>query len=668
MLNDVVNKIVFELTCETEIAAKRMRNEILNYKASQISSILSEVLAEKGDKQFLWKINKIEIDLGNIHLEEIGTDLILSKFKDLLSRTIDETAHDLRKNVYPRGLLAESPDKSSHSNALSLSIREGQLDIIKHLLLHGDLPWWLDKGTFSGVAKTVESVIEQNYEGLVSFLNTQKSNRDVNRRMRLFFSPVSISLLNRISPGIISKVSGLEKETVHIERLSNLHLKKISDSFYERISAVNKNLKSLMISKLLRDAREDLLPKIKMLAVLGSDEIVALELLLSSNRPASAEQANAMQILQKLNIFQLEFLSYPGLIKTTAGKAKTPPADVRKQKSRNPALERMLPTASAKVLSDLKKVFSQYQKKGFTRGKMISLIIEHPYFFKYKLLALFANLSFEFAGDSGQIARLLDPENLLTSPVFRQKVRQSQSALQRVMKSLTKKQSLIVNEIFSGRATPTISAKKNIEKILNRLPDTSLLMISVLAQLNKKEIESLAPVHFTTALKEPRKAIIENAGLCLLAPYLPTFFNHLGLIKNGNFKNKGSAHRALYLLEYVVSGRQRNYEYVMQLNKLLCGLNIDESITGYKRLTALERSESEDLIISVITHWKALKSTSQKGFRSSFLQRKGILTEDENVWILQVERKGYDLLLDSIPWSFNLIKFPWMEKMIQVEW
>ena len=380
MLNDVVNKIVFELTCETEIAAKRMRNEILNYKASQISSILSEVLAEKGDKQFLWKINKIEIDLGNIHLEEIGTDLILSKFKDLLSRTIDETAHDLRKNVHPRGLLAESPDKSSHSNALSLSIREGQLDIIKHLLLHGDLPWWLDKGTFSGVAKTVESVIEQNYEGLVSFLNTQKSNRDVNRRMRLFFSPVSISLLNRISPGIISKVSGLEKETVHIERLSNLHLKKISDSFYERISAVNKNFKSLMISRLLRDAREDLLPKIKMLAVLGSDEIAALELLLSSNRPASAEQANAMQILQKLNIFQLEFLSYPGLIKTTAGKAKTPPADVRKQKAGNPALERMLPTASAKVLSDLKKVFSQYQKKGFTRGKMISLIIEHPYF------------------------------------------------------------------------------------------------------------------------------------------------------------------------------------------------------------------------------------------------------------------------------------------------
>src|SRR6476660_5036571 len=96
MLNDVVNTITFDFNCETEIAAKSMRNEIVNYKAYQVSSILSEVLAEKIDKSTLWKINKIEIDLGNINLEEIGTDIILDKFKDLLSKNIDEA----RRNVH----------------------------------------------------------------------------------------------------------------------------------------------------------------------------------------------------------------------------------------------------------------------------------------------------------------------------------------------------------------------------------------------------------------------------------------------------------------------------------------------------------------------------------------------------------------------------------------
>jgi hypothetical protein len=63
-----------------------------------------------------------------------------------------------------------------------------------------------------------------------------------------------------------------------------------------------------------------------------------------------------------------------------------------------------------------------------------------------------------------------------------------------------------------------------------------------------------------------------------------------------------------------------------------------------------------------------VKSTSLEGFRSSFLQRKGLLFEEESQWKLQVEKKGYDLLLDSIPWSFKMIKFSWMNKMMDVEW
>ena len=91
MLTDIVNTITFDFTCNSEIAAKDMRNEILNYKADQINSILSKVFSEKFDKDYLWKINKLEIDLGKISLEDIGTDYILHKFKNLLTKNIDES-------------------------------------------------------------------------------------------------------------------------------------------------------------------------------------------------------------------------------------------------------------------------------------------------------------------------------------------------------------------------------------------------------------------------------------------------------------------------------------------------------------------------------------------------------------------------------------------------
>ena len=101
---------------------------------------------------------------------------------------------------------------------------------------------------------------------------------------------------------------------------------------------------------------------------------------------------------------------------------------------------------------------------------------------------------------------------------------------------------------------------------------------------------------------------------------------------------------------------------------MLCGFQVEDYINASVRLTKREALEATNLIQSVIENWKALKNTSVQGFRESFLQRKGILFETEQHWTLQVERKGFDLLLNTIPWGFSTIKLAWMKKYIQVEW
>ena len=35
---------------------------------------------------------------------------------------------------------------------------------------------------------------------------------------------------------------------------------------------------------------------------------------------------------------------------------------------------------------------------------------------------------------------------------------------------------------------------------------------------------------------------------------------------------------------------------------------------------------------------------------------------------LYVERKGVDVLLESLPWTISIIKLPWMQDSLQVEW
>ena len=40
----------------------------------------------------------------------------------------------------------------------------------------------------------------------------------------------------------------------------------------------------------------------------------------------------------------------------------------------------------------------------------------------------------------------------------------------------------------------------------------------------------------------------------------------------------------------------------------------------------------------------------------------------EDAWILRVERRGYDLLLERIPWSISMVRLSWMKTVLIVQW
>ncbi len=81
-----------------------------------------------------------------------------------------------------------------------------------------------------------------------------------------------------------------------------------------------------------------------------------------------------------------------------------------------------------------------------------------------------------------------------------------------------------------------------------------------------------------------------------------------------------------------------------------------------------ELEEALHLLTVVIGKWEVLKRTSIEGLREGFLQRKGKLTEQESGILLQVERGSIDLLLDQLPWNISMIKLPWMNRLLRVDW
>lgn len=158
---------------------------------------------------------------------------------------------------------------------------------------------------------------------------------------------------------------------------------------------------------------------------------------------------------------------------------------------------------------------------------------------------------------------------------------------------------------------------------------------------------------------------ISNAGQVIIAPFLPALFRHTGLLQDDKLQDPGTA---LSLLHYCIYGVSDPAEFSLLLPKLLCGLDPD-AVADVAQVTDKHLlSEADQMLTSVIEHWQVLKNTSTDGFREAFLQRNGRLRFANNRWLLQVEHQSYDMLLQQLPWSIQMIQFPWMPYMLHTEW
>lgn len=161
---------------------------------------------------------------------------------------------------------------------------------------------------------------------------------------------------------------------------------------------------------------------------------------------------------------------------------------------------------------------------------------------------------------------------------------------------------------------------------------------------------------------------VSNAGLVLLAPWLPRLFDHLGYIEDGAFIDQATAERAVHCLQFLVDGSLFTPEFQLVLNKILCGVKPGKPIRRGIELSGDETDQLESLLEALTSHWKALQNTSIEGLRESFLQRGGRLQRKGETWQLAVEARSFDMLLDQLPWSYSTIKFGWMERVIYVDW
>ena len=197
------------------------------------------------------------------------------------------------------------------------------------------------------------------------------------------------------------------------------------------------------------------------------------------------------------------------------------------------------------------------------------------------------------------------------------------------------------------------------EKFLERLTTTKSLTGSLDIKTDTKQHEADSNIN---------TRYINNVGIILFWPFLKQFFTELKLVKKNKFCNTEDQQTAVLLLQYMATGQSEFREHQLILNKILCGWPLQQPLRNELDLQPDQEAAMNDLLQSMITHWSALKSTSIDGLRTAFINREGMLKPQHNGWLLQIERKGYDVLIDKLPWGIGLIKLPWMNKPVHTEW
>lgn len=217
----------------------------------------------------------------------------------------------------------------------------------------------------------------------------------------------------------------------------------------------------------------------------------------------------------------------------------------------------------------------------------------------------------------------------------------------------------IIVEIF-----PFIKENENFAKIFKHDVRSSDNFES-----NKNSIESADEKNILTQedLISKNELYAQNAGLILIHPFLKTFFEYCDLLDT-------KTHQLLdpelcaHLLHYIATGKTNAPEYNMVFEKFLCNIPINQTVNRHIKLSHKHKTQAKNLIESVQHNWSPMKKSSIELLQNEFFQRAGKLAISNHDYTLTIERKTQDILLEKLGWGIGLIKLPWQEKFILVNW
>lgn len=662
-----IKKYRIELKLGNEKNALKTQQRFLSAAKKVMTGELEDIFDEvAGDKKYL-RIKKLEIDIGTVY-EKVLEKTIFDRVPALIEEELKKSLSGCSHKRMPGLIHQESEqDQSSHTEVLEHD--QYLLSLFVHFLKQGSLPWWAPKMDFHSFEKEIIQVFHSRQDnhsyGLTDVLKRHKNA--VERLILQFSEGFLVELISFVVPGkeelVLETVNAFK--TIPLKNQVNTVPERLKKGIYLPI------FKALSSFRYVVDSpREWLKVAIDHFQRIHNtiDSVDVLNKL-------STQYQNIKDLETRNELIQAIHLILREEHKKEAAHSKYPIND----------------DGELRFTEDRKTQKKEHQKDTDNGGIRLEtgtpVSLSHPHSASPKEAVNKEQNDLEFKDN-----HLFKTQVREISPSETPHIKKQELKLWKVLiPEEKKKEDNAQNRGKYDRADGMKTHAMNVEPerpIPSRQAEIGPMKDRVVrgqqeeGTLRLKEntipgesrttdshagMHSQEPAIFAKT-KEDADYYIRNAGLVILAPFFPMFFQELRLLKENEFRDKEAGCRAVHILQHVVDKSESPPENELVFNKILCGIPVEEPIERDIRLTDHEKTCVRDLLDSVIKHWTALKGSSADGLREGFLKREGRLNTVEDGWKLIVERKTLDILLSKIPWGFSVIRLPWMHSLMYVEW
>ena len=636
-MNHIIKRQIIELTVQDPASARALQDQVSHIYRQRIVPLIDRYCTALGAPDRLYRIDSLELNLGTLDTENFEEQFVAQ-----VERTLQKA---LREQITSQENEKEEDSPKTRS----------ALELFVFFVQMGSLPWWADQTRPALLRENLQTLLDAPPPDFVRLLQARIRDGHTRQRLVTEYDDLQLSALcGQLAP---AHQAALKQDAPTLSRIlqkTKLHLGWQSAALRKQLWSNLLQTASLGGSQY--PSREAFYQAaLQRLAVeLGTTYTQLIEQMqqavLKDEPTTNSAEKDLLQIIisASADVSKAEQRNQEKLQSESATEQQpsSPDAPSRKQLAKGKTLK----PETARQIQELyqSEAFATHKLTHDERTWLIELLQsapgKNPSESARELAAIFQR--YQSAG--GPLSKVWAALRVLSG---------------RLPAPLQAEWLQALDELDSEEAAEALVPLLNAPQSLPAGDHDKVLTLLRTAHAPQNSSAS-----FNLRFSDADELPVLNAGLVILWPFLVSFFDHLGLLEERQFKDLAARQRAVGLLQMLATGEPTFAEYQLTLNKLLCGLDVQQVFDFGPPARKTELRACKSLLKAVIAQAPILNNMSVDGFRGSFLVRPGLLSTRDGHWLLRVEHQTYDIVLERFPWSWQWVKLPWMEAPLRVEW